>query len=171
MRKTKKLALCSILSAIGVAFIVLGTFLEFIDVSVAFLVALIPLFCLAEMGIGWSLGVYAVISVLSILIVGPESFAAFCFAFFTGLWPVLKFLFEKLGKVWSWVVKILYINAMFMLAYFVFTSILDLPDLLWQKILYLVLGNFVFICADILYGRLLKIYFLKFRDRISKYLK
>ena len=171
MKKTKKLVICAILSSIGVALILLGTFLQFIDVSVAFIVALIPLFCLAEFGIGWSIGVYLVISILSILIVGPESFAAFCFAFFTGLWPALKYLFEKQGKVWSWVVKMVYINVMFIISYLVFAYILQLPDVLWQKILYLVLGNLVFVLADIMYTRLMKLYFFNVRDKISRFLK
>lgn len=171
MRKTKKLVLCSILSAIGVALLLLGAVLELIDVSIAFIVALIPLFCLAEFGIWWSIGVYVVISSLSMLIVGPGRFAVICFIFITGLWPVLKYLFEKLGKVWAWIVKILYANAMFFVLYFFFTSLLDLPELLWLRILYLVLGNVVFVMADIMYGQLLKLYFFKFRERISKYLK
>ena len=171
MRKTKKLVLCSILSAIGVALLLLGAVLELIDVSIAFIVALIPLFCLAEFGIWWSIGVYVVISSLSLLIVGPGRFAVICFILITGLWPVLKYLFEKLGKVWAWIVKILYANAMFFVLYFFFTALLDLPELLWLRILYLVLGNVVFVMADIMYGQLLKLYFFKFRERISKYLK
>ncbi len=173
MKKTKKITLCALLASLGVVIMYLGAFFEVLDMSVAAIASLIILFCLAEFGLAASLSVYAVMSVISFLIL-PQKWVAFYFVFFFGLMPITKRLFEKVGYILSWVLKIAAFNAELFLFYFI-TSRLgffeenELSTML--ALAALVMLNAVFILLDILYGRLYRIYLARYRKRIEKFLK
>ena len=104
----------------------------------------------------------------------PQKWVAAYFAFFFGIMPVTKKVFEKTGKIFSWVLKVTVFNAEAFAFYFVAEKLdffeeneTALPYLL----VLLALANLVFILVDILYDRVYKIYEIKFQARIRKYLK
>ena len=80
MKRTKKIALCGILSALGTIILFIGGLLGVLDISAACIASFIVLFCSAELGIGYGFAAYIVISVLSFLICGNNLFAPICFA-------------------------------------------------------------------------------------------
>ncbi len=173
MRRTKKITLCAVLSALCVAVMYIGSFIEVLDISVAAAASIVVFFCSEELGKKYAFAVYGAVSLLSFLLL-PQKWVAAYFALFFGIMPITKKLFEKTGKIFSWVLKLLAFNAEVFAFYFVAERLdffeeneRSLPYLL----VLLVLANLVFALVDILYDRLQKIYEIKFRARVRKYLK
>ena len=180
MRKTKKLSLASLCAALGVVFLGFGVLLNVLDMSAALLASVLVMFCLLEMGFGWSLAVYAVISALSLILM-PAASAPWTFLLLFGYMPISKFGFERLcGKrVWmAWIPKLVLFNAMYAVQVFLFGELLGFtaenalgipPAAVY--IAFFALGNLLYIVCDVLYGRLARIYFFKFRHRFARFLK
>jgi hypothetical protein len=173
MRKTKKISVCAMLTALGVVILYIGSVLDVLDLTVAVLASLTVLFVNTEMGSKYALAVYAGTSVLSFMLV-PNKWMALYFIMFFGLMPITKKLFEKTGKVFSWVLKILAFNAEIIAFYFIAQKFgffaeneSGLPFLLAM----LVLANATFTMVDILYTRIVRLYEHKYRARIRKFLK
>ena len=180
MRKTKKLALASLCAALGTVFVSFGALLNVFDMSAALLASLVVLFCLMEMGFRWSIGVYAVISILSLILM-PGASAAWTFLLLFGYMPISKFGFERFCKkaVWvAWIPKLALFNTLYAVMVFLLGELLGftaenafgIPPVA-VYIAFFVLGNLLYIVCDIFYGRLARIYIVKFRHRFSKYLK
>ncbi|MBQ8403402.1 MAG: hypothetical protein IJX55_03125 [Clostridia bacterium] len=173
MRRTKKITLCAVLSALSVAVMYIGSFIEVLDISVACIASLVVLFCVEELGKKYAFAVYAAVSLLSFMLL-PQKWVAAYFAFFFGIMPITKKLFEKTGKILSWVLKVLVFNAEVFAFYFVAEKLdffeeneTALPYLLVM----LVLANLVFVLVDVLYDRMYRIYKIRFQARVRKYLK
>ena len=161
------------MAALGVVILYLGSFFEIMDLSISCAASLIVLFCVEELGKRYAFAVYAAVSVLSFLIV-PNKWIAAYFVIFFGIMPITKKLFEKTGKIFSWVLKVAAFNAEIFAFYFVARGLdffaeseSGLPYLLVM----LVLANIVFVLADVLYTLLFKVYDKKYRVRIRKFLK
>lgn len=161
------------LTALGVVALYLGSVFEVMDLSVSCLASLAVLFCTVELGNKYALAVYAGTSILSFILV-PNKWIAVYFIMFFGIMPITKKLFEKTGKIFSWVLKIAAFNAEIFAFYFIAKKLdffaeneSSLPYLLAM----LVLANVSFILADRLYTLLFGIYCKKYRARIRKFLK
>jgi hypothetical protein len=173
MKKTKKLAVCAVLAAFGVAILYVGSFMEILDLSVSLAASLIVLFCVEELGNKSALSVYAVISTLSFILL-PQKWIAAYFVFFFGIMPITKNIYEKAGKVIGWGLKLLTFNLEAFGFYFVAKNLeffaeseSSLPYLLAM----LALANGVFVLADVLYTKFCLIYRARFRTRIKRFLK
>ena len=173
MKLTKKISICAMLASLGVVILYVGSVIELVDISVACLASFIILFCVAELGNAYALAVYGVISVLAFLLL-PNKWVAAYFAFFFGVMPITKKIFEKTGRVLSWVLKLVAFNAELCAFYFVFSA-LDLFEktefLNVMLIAALIMLNIIFVLVDILYGRFRAIYDVRIRHRIRKFLK
>ena len=173
MRKTKKLTVCAMLSALGVAILYLGNFMEILDLSVSCAASLIVVFCMEELGTKYSLATYAVISVLSFILL-PQKWISVYFILFFGIMPITKHVYEKTGKLFAWILKIVTFNIEIFLFYFVAEK-LDFFEQSESSLPYLLallaMANVVFILADVLYDKLSVIYRLKYQSRIRKFLK
>lgn len=174
MKKTKKIAISAIMASLGVVFLYLGSLLDVLDISSACVASFCVLFCLTELGIPSALGVYAVVTTLGFLVL-PQKLPAFFFAFFFGIMPVTKMLLEKLGtrvgKVLCYIFKIVLFNGELIVFALLARELLEIPESTVLKIVYYVLANVIFILLDILYGLIVRIYYRKIRQRISKFLK
>lgn len=173
MKKTKKISLCAMLTALSVVVLYLGSVFEVMDLSVSCLASLTVLFCSVELGNRYALAVYAGTSALSFILV-PNKWIAVYFIMFFGIMPITKKLFEKTGKVFSWVLKIAAFNVEIFAFYFIAKNLdffaegeSGLPYLLAM----LVIANAAFIMADMLYTLLFRLYCKKYRARIRKFLK
>ena len=161
------------LTAMSVVVLYLGSVFEVMDLTISCAASITVLFCAVELGNKYAFAVYAGTSVLSLILV-PNKWIAVYFIIFFGIMPITKKIFEKTGKIFSWVLKIAAFNAEIFTFYFI-AKALDffaesesgLPYLLAM----LVLANAAFILADILYTLLFGIYDKKYRARIRKFLK
>jgi len=160
-------------ASLGTVLLYVGSFLEIIDMSVAGLASLIILFCLIELGYAAAFSVYSVISVISLLIL-PNKWVAFYFVFFFGPMPITKKIFEKTGREISWILKFAVFNAELVAFYFIVSALGFFDENEISKlfaIAALILLNVVFLLSDILYGKLYRIYMVKYRHRIKRFLK
>ena len=177
MKNTKKIAIASLCGSLGVIFLYLGVILNVLDMTAALLSSVLVLFCVLELGYGYAFAVYAIISVLSLLLL-PNPSPAWMFIALFGYIPIMKFLLEKYLKKLAWIPKLALFNLLFAAVIFLGGEVLGFStenqfgiSAKGVYIAFFIVGNFLYVMCDILYGRLTLLYFLRFRDKIKKYLK
>jgi hypothetical protein len=145
--------------------------------TAALLSSVLVLFCVLELGYGYAFAVYAIISVLSLLLL-PNPSPAWMFIALFGYIPITKFLLEKYLKKLAWIPKLALFNLLFAAVIFLGGEVLGFStenqfgiSAKGVYIAFFIVGNFLYVMCDILYGRLTLLYFLRFRDKIKKYLK
>ncbi len=162
------------MASLGVVILYIGALLEVIDISSACIASFLVLFCLIELGVGSAFGVYATITVLSILVL-PQKLPVLFFSLFFGLLPITKMYLERLGThigaILCYILKLALFNGELVLFGFLAKELLSIPDSTLILAAYIVLSNVMFILVDILYGLVTRMYFRTFRKRISKFLK
>ena len=99
MSNIKKLALAGILSALCFIFLFLGSVFQTLDLTSAALGSIVVLIAYVEIGLGRAWGVYAVASLLSLLLL-PYKTAAAVFALFAGFYPLAKVFLNKIKPFW-----------------------------------------------------------------------
>lgn len=165
-RKTRRLAVSAVLSAIGVVILYLGALIDVLDLSVAAMASLICVFAVLEMSSSWAWLIYAVVSILSLILL-PQKSPAVLYAVFLGCYPILKAYYERLKPVASWIVKILHFNVGLTLMVVVINYLLMLPDLGYSFSLLLYgLGNVVFVVYDVALTRMISAYLHVLRARL-----
>ena len=165
-RRTRRVAICAILSAMGVVILYLGALIDVLDLSVAVIASLLCVFAVIEMGGAWPWLIYAVVSVLSLVLL-PQKSPAVVFALYAGYYPILKAYLERLPRVLSAVLKIAAFNLAFSALIFAMKYLLALPDSGAEfSLLVYALGNLTFILYDIALTRVISAYFRVFRARL-----
>lgn len=174
IKKTKALALCSVFSALGVVLMYIGALTEVLDLTAAALASMLTLIIYIEIGGIYPYMVYAVTSLLSLLLL-PQKFAALIYLLIAGYYPMLKGHCERLPKRFlEWAAKLAVFNAALTLAILASRFILLASGLTKVYVISLfLLGNFTFIVFDIALSMLVRLYFLKYRKllKIEKLLK
>lgn len=171
MRTTKKLTLSAILAALSVVVLLLGSFIEVVDLTAAAIASFLVVFVFLELGTGYAVLVWAVASVLSLLLF-PGGASLFYAAL--GLYPLLKAVYERCAPVWEWLLKMLTCNAILALYVVLAKFVLMLPDEIlngWLLWVFLLLANLAFILYDVALSRLITYYSLRLRPRIARFLK
>lgn len=171
MKSSKKIALSAILCALGAALMFLGGLLGVLDISSACIVSFILLFIYIEVGKVYAVLSYAVISVLGFLVCGQNLFAPACLTFFFGPMVLTKFLFEKCGKVLSWIFKLSLPSAIMFLVWLFAKDLLELPSTMTLQIVYFASAFLIAFLTHILYIRLTAIYMSSIRHKILRFLK
>lgn len=169
-KEIKKITVSSIFSALIVVLIMLGTFLEILDITVAAVCSLVVFIVLIEEGGKYPLLVYLVSSVLCLIFVSQSSATLYFVAFF-GYYPILKLKLKKLSKVLRKTVCIVLFNIATLLLFLIFKAIFAMqnePAVMY--ILLIILSNVFFLCFDRLLDVFAFIYFKKLRNKI-KFLK
>lgn len=177
MKTTKKTVLSSLCASSGVVCLYLGVFFNVMDMTAALLASVLVLFCLMEMGYGYAFAVYAMISILSLILL-PSASPAWMFVLIFGYMPISKFGFERIFKKFAWLPKLLLFNALYAVVVFLGGALLGFttenqfgipPYAVY--IGFFALGDVLYVLCDVLYARLVRLYIVKIRDRIRKYLK
>ena len=165
---TRKLALASVLSALGVLLLTLGSFIEVLDLSMAALASLLVVLAVIELRGKYPYLIYAVTSVLGLLLL-PQKTPAVLYALFAGFYPILKAVLERCApRVLAWIFKILSFNLCLLLACFVAVRLV-LPDAtliatywFWLP----VIGTPIFVLYDVALTRLITAYVMRWRARL-----
>ena len=153
MKKTeiKKLSLSAIICALSAAICVVGNILSIADLTACAVASGILYLSKSELSGKYPFLIYAVTSML-LLIIFPTSGATIFYISFFGIYPIVKNLIEKLPKITIYLVKLLLFNGV-MLLLFRFASFLfiaegeakDVPLLIAA----LILANVFFFVYDI----------------------
>lgn len=165
-KKTRRLAICAILSALGVVILYLGALVEVLGLSVAAIASLLCVLAVLEMGGAWPWLIYFVVAILSLVLL-PVKSAAVIFALFAGYYPILKAYYERLRPIVSWILKMVNFNVA--LAVLLWLSLLFTPEAVAPILVVAMvfLGNAFFVLYDIALTRLISMYLRKLRGRLG----
>ena len=168
-RKNSTLALviAAALAALGVITLALGSVVQVLDLSVAVIASLFVVFAVIELGGSYPYLLYAVTSLLAMLLL-PTKTAALAYVCFTGYYPIIKSKLEKsrLPRFACWLCKILVFNVVLALVVLVAVLVLHLPvprAYYWM----LLLLTPVFVLYDVALTRLISFYIVRLRDRLK----
>ena len=166
--KVKRLAVCSLLAALGVVLLSLGRFIDVLDASMAVLASLTCVVAVIEYGRVSPWLVFAVTSVLS-LVLQPDNTAAWMYLLFFGFYPILKEKLERLGRVLSWVLKEIVFNVSLVVIALVMKLLLmpAVDEPWWMYVILAVLAEIAFVLYDIALTRVISFYIFKLRDRLN----
>ena len=185
MRKTKKITLSAILSALGVTFMYLGAFIQVLDLSVVAIASVLVVFARIEIGTPYDWAVYLVTGTLSLIFLGNLNLLIPALYFlFAGMYPILKAYFERLPRrSLAYLIKGVYFalidGILLTLAVFfsellfgapLFTGGLAPYTSVLLAALY-VLVIFMCFIYDLLLSQLVVIYMMKIRPKIATVLK
>lgn len=172
-RTTRLLSLASVLSALGVILLYLGSIITVLDLTMVAIASLIVAFAVIEMKGRYPVMIWGVTSFLSLLLL-PDKFGALCYLLLCGIYPILKPHLDRLGRLLSILLKLLGFNllltAMLAAAIFLFHLPEEEIGLTW---FFYPLGNLAFLLYDIALTRLTLLYFARFRRllKVDKYLR
>lgn len=167
MKKTKKITLAAILSALGVIVLMLGSIFTMLDLTMVAIASLLVVVAVIELGEFYPYLVWLVTGVLACLLL-PDKFSAILYMIFGGIYPILKAMFERLHFLIAWVLKLSYFNTMLTLLIVLCNYIFKLPDtdLSFNWLVYL-LCNGVFVLYDIAATEMIIVYMVKLRKTLG----
>jgi hypothetical protein len=174
-KNTKKIALSAILSAVGVILLLIGSFLQVLDLSAAALAGFAVVVAVIEIRGKYPVLVYLAISLISILIL-PYKMPAVFFIAFGGIYPIFKAQFERFHPAVAWVLKFSIFNTFLWLLIFFVRLLLsrelidlreDIEFLKNFEIIVFLVANFMFLLYDIVMTKIINIYIIKFRKLLK----
>lgn len=171
--KSRKVAFGGIIAALSLVLMLLTGVLPFGTYALPCFAGILLTAIVIEFGVPWALGVYAGVSVLSFLLVSDKE-AALYYVLILGIYPILKSFFERIRVRWlSFILKLGYFNAVAVAAFYISIYLLGVPVESFSlfgvnmPILFLVLGNAVFIVYDVCITRLISAYLNLWRHRFK----
>lgn len=166
-KRSKTIALSAILCSLGVLFLYFGAVLEIFDLTMGALASIIIIFSVIEMGGKSPYLIYAVTSLLSVLLL-PNKFPALLYIFFAGIYPILKEKFERLHYVLSWILKLSVFNTSLLILVFFTKYLLHIPDTEMDYTwIVFGLGNATFILYDVAVSKIITFYLIKIRSMLK----
>ena len=168
-QNSSRTALGGIIAALSVTMMLLTTVIPVLSYALPAIAGVLLILIVIEVDKKWAFGVYAAVSLLSLLIL-PDKEAAMMYVFFFGHYPIMKAILEGKCKGFVlWLFKFLLFNVSVVAAYLIIIYVFQLPfeemEEYGQWAVYglLGLGNIVFIVYDIALSRLVMLYELKLR--------
>ena len=172
MKRTKKITLSAMFSALGVVILLLASVMQVADIAVSMLASAIVMLALIELGQSFAVMIYLATSFLSLAFL-PNKFIAAVYLAFSGLYPILKRFFDRRGRVLSIILKALYFNGALtgalLLAKFVFTLGEEYTG--WYLAVYYVIANIAFWLFDICISRMTLAYMTLWREKFRRFFK
>lgn len=174
MSKTKKITLSAMLVALGTAFMIIGSVIEVLDLTVCAIASLIVVFVYLEIGSYYPFLVWICTSLATALMYFGSAVWVEYFLVF-GIYPLVKAYIERLPRTLWLIAKLLYVNATIWLIFAVCEFLVGVPffegETGFMKIALYVLMNVAFVAYDMFISVMVRIYLARFRPRIQKLLK
>ncbi len=165
---TKRLTVCAMLSALGVVLLLLGSIINVIDISMAVIASLLCVFAVIEYGKSAPWLVFAVTSILSLLLL-PAKAPAVMYLLFFGYYPIIKEKIEKKPRAVAWLLKELTFNLALLLLLVLSHLVLfpggELSTMLLYYAVLAVMAEVAFPLYDIALTRLISLYLVRIRPR------
>ena len=174
MRKiplSKKIAFSSILCAISVVILFLGSVIEVIDITTAAFASFVVVTAMIEFGSYYPVLIFFSTSVLSFLLL-PNKTVAFMYILFFGYYPILKRYIERLKPAFSFIAKLILFNII-AIAYYCIAKYVLFPGSEQIKLYLILLINVIFFTLDFSITLFVGAYVQRFRkllriDRLFK---
>ncbi len=181
MSQSGKTAMGGMITALSVV-VLMPTALEVFVYALPAFAGMLVMFSVIELDKKWAFGIYAAVSILSLMLV-PNKVAAVLYAAFFGYYPILKAILEsRLPKVPEYILKFAVFNVSMIVSYAVLVKILGMPfnELMgleegetgflakYMLPVMLVLGNITFALFDVALTRLVTAYLRVWQKRFRK---
>lgn len=170
--KIKKMVLCAIFSAISIVILWLGGLLGDLDLTIAAVTSFVVVIAAIEMGLSYAFAVYLVTSALAALLL-PSYFITPCYILFVGYYPIVKALLDRRPKLIRILCKLLLVNAMFMVLYYLEVKFFGVEAEMFgmgkEAVFFLTLAlvNVAFLLFDYALGLLITLYYKRFRKMLG----
>ncbi len=164
--RTRRIAVCSLLAALGIVFLMIGAVTDILDLTMMMLASFCIVFAVIEIGEKWAWLIYGVTAVLSLLFL-PSKAAALLYLL-GGAYPIFKAWFEKYRSIIAWILKLSLFNTMQLLFILLAQKILGLSGAGYEFVLSeILLGNAVFIVYDLCLTVCVTVYLVRLRRRLK----
>ena len=169
MKPVRALTLSSVLAALSVLLLFLGSLFDVTDLAAVMVASFFVTLVLIECRGAWPWLLYIVVSVLSFLLF-PGRFVTLEYVFFGGIWPILKYWFERLPRLPSFLLKLLVGNGLALAAAWLGLKFfgLEIPDAIWLRVVAVLMWEAVLILYDFLLTRLIVLWCVKYRSRFRR---
>ena len=162
-----KLALSALFSALSVVILLSGQLFSVFDLTALAAASVILVVAALELGNPWTWLCWGVVSVISLIIL-PEKIIAIGYALLAGVYPVLKFTFEKMRTAVKIVLKFLSFNLPFIIILFISSMFLPSEDFIAGFIPVIIIGgNALFFIYDLALTSCAAFYIVKLRARLK----
>jgi len=163
-----KTALAGMLSALSVAIMFIGCATGVMDLTAVTVASLFSMIAVAELGVTYGIGVWVAVSLLSFLLL-PDKFVFAEYAFFGGIYPILKLYLERIrNRVAEWTAKIAYAAAVVALLLVTEIFILKLPCEAWYLYAGFAGGFLLFFAVyDLALSRAITLYIRNIRPKLT----
>ncbi len=164
--RTRRIAVCSLLVALGIVFMLIGAITEILDLTMLVLASLCIIFAVIEIGFRWAWLVWGVTALLCLLLL-PSKTAALLYLL-GGFYPIAKAGFEKYHPVIVWTLKLSLFNTLQLLFILTAQKVLGLSGAGYTfAILEILLGNAFFVLYDFALSACITMYLVRFRRRLK----
>ena len=170
MKASKRIAFSSILAAIAVIMMLIGSFFGSLDLTAAAIASFCIILAVVEMGYKSATVIYAVSAVLALLLL-PSKMPGVYFAVFLGYYPIVKSLSERLSPVISYVIKYVTYSVAYAVLSVIVISFFPEAELRKYLIYVYFLGALVLLIYDFALTRVISSYCktLRYRLGINKF--
>ena len=175
--KSFNIAFCGIIAALGVISNLLTGLIPIGTYALPAISGAILSIIVIEQSQKQAFSVYIITSLLSAILAVDKEAVAY-YIFFFGYYPIIKSYLERIkNKILQFVLKLSVFNISMVCTYFVSIKILSIPEDSFEifgvnlPIVFLIIGNFVFLLYDKAISGFLVLYIYKWRNIIFKNLK
>lgn len=170
-----KVALCGVLSALSLVFMMLTSVIPVGTYALPVMAGILFVSIVIEFNAKWALAVYFTVSVLSFLLSGDKE-AVLYFIMFFGFYPILKSYIERINKkAFQLVLKYALFNVCMVSAFFIGIYLLGVPIEEFEifgyniPLVFLLIGNIMFFLYDKCVTVVIINYITKWRNKLIKY--
>ena len=174
MKASVKIALSGVVAALGLVLMLLTSVIPFGTYAFPCFAGILTVVIVIEIGWGYAFAVFGVTAALSFLLVTDKE-AALLYVIFLGYYPIVKSFIERIrSRTLQYVVKLVLFNACMIGAYYIALGLLSIPEDSFKilglnlPLVFLVIGNAVFVIYDICVTRLVTIYLTKWHKKFKK---
>lgn len=177
-RSTFRLALCAIIASLAVVLMMITSIIPIGTYALPCFAGILLIAVVVEYGVKWSLGVFAVVSILSVFLAGDKEVVLYYIALF-GYYPMIKCVFERKikNKALLFLSKLAVFNAAAVAAFFAGTFLLSISAEEYTLFgvyipwIFLIAGNIFFVFYDYAVTVFVAFYVRKLRSKLLGKLK
>ena len=166
-KTVRRVAFTAVFTALSAAFLYIASVIPTGQLGFLGIASLCGIAAVVEYGLAGGLFVYIGTGLLGLFLV-PSKTLVGLYAVFFGVYPIVKALSERFGRIAEWCVKLAFFNATLSAALFALKmTLFDLTEVRYGIYLLYALGNIVFAIFDIAVSRAISAYMAKIHPRIK----
>ena len=185
-RRTKRMAICAVLAALGVVIMTIGALIEVMDLSMAAFASLLLIPILTSYGKRYALMTYAVTGILTLILM-PQSLVAWLYLGLLGYYVMLKPCLDRMKMPLSVLCKtvlLAVVLAVYLLVFYLvfmqgvgtlqsvfLSAFTEKGDAPWLAYVMVALAAVAFFLYDFLVGRLMFLYRVRWQRRVEKWMR